>query len=78
MPVACIQYYYRYHTYYSVMIIACGQYCCCRGLPGLVDIVMSGVWAIFFLAAGGSIADYGSCSSWGYSWSNYYGVTRWD
>jgi hypothetical protein len=29
-----------------------------RGLPGLVDCVLSGVWSIFFLATGGALAAY--------------------
>jgi hypothetical protein len=35
----------------------------CRDLPGLVDLLVSGIWSIFFLSMGGSLASWGACKS---------------
>eukprot|EP00775_Hariotina_reticulata_P006971 gene6971-7185_t len=44
-----------------------------KKLPGLIDIILSGLWSIFFLAFGAGLASYGSCSSWrsAYNTSRY-------
>ena len=34
-----------------------------RDLPGLVDLLISGIWSIFFLSMGSSIAAWGSCKA---------------
>jgi hypothetical protein len=48
--------------------------CCCacmrRGLPGLVDCILNGVWCIFFLAIGGALASYHSLAC--FSFSSYW------
>jgi len=35
----------------------------CRDLPGLIDLIFSGVWSVFFLAAGASIISWGACKA---------------
>jgi hypothetical protein len=36
---------------------------CCRDLPGLVDLLISGIWSIFFLSMGASLASWGACKA---------------
>lgn len=36
---------------------------CCSDLPGLVDLMVSGIWAIFFLSMGASLLAWGKCKS---------------
>eukprot|EP00775_Hariotina_reticulata_P006970 gene6970-7184_t len=32
-------------------------------LPGLIDLIISGVWSVFFLSAGASITSWGPCKA---------------
>lgn len=45
-----------------------------RALPGLLDIILSGIWCIFALASGGANANASTafCSSSYNSWGGYY------
>jgi len=34
-----------------------------RDLPGLIDLILSGTWSVFFLSAGASILSWGACKA---------------
>jgi hypothetical protein len=40
----------------------------CRALPGLVDVILSGLWAVFSLGAGAGLAAANPC---GLAWGGY-------
>lgn len=48
----------------------------CSDLPGLIDMLVSAIWSIFFLSAGASLLSWGACKadSLCLSWNGTIGV----
>jgi hypothetical protein len=48
----------------------------CSDLPGLIDMLVSAIWSIFFLSAGSSLLSWGACKADALclSWNGTIGV----